>query len=889
MAVLLVGEIAVLRPAAGQLQVTTEPSPVVVSSTSYQARVESDGCLTSLRVGDREFLAAGASISRGAYLFRGGVLALRDLRQPDASTVVARGDQAEVRYQFGESGATITVRNDADQDTAFFLVLSSDVAGVLIAGLPPQQPAMNQRVADADFAIGDAKLSVRGLDRLWGPWQGPHQVCEVMLRGGDERTIELTAGRLTPDERAAVVALLRPADSPPLAVNSPREYQVTQRSSLAAGRCRVSGRLIVDADAVEYRITGDSQFGDLPGEWQAAELTPTLKTFHAEIDLPAGGWYGLEVRALQGKHVVAEHRVKHFGIGEVFVGAGQSNSTNCGETPTKQMSGMVASFSGDQWKLADDPQGGVADRSTGGSFWPALGDAMHKRYGVPIGVAATGFGGTSVTQWQPEGDLFKWMMTRVHQLGPQGFRALLWHQGESDVDMPGDEYYLKLERVIAASRDEAGWPIPWFVAQATYHNKQRPYAAAIRRAQARLWHAGVALRGPDTDLLQEEFRDLGGKGIHFSPKGLKRHGEMWAECVAPLIDLQLGLVASADALALPAAEQWPEADALFRRDPDWLGGDDAYSIDLGGGRVAWFFGDSFVEPSTPGERRGTTMVRNSIGIQRGYDPVTADFTAYWRRNGDRPSSLIAEDGDDFYWPGGGVVLDDALLLFLMRAQNADAALNFRTTGWGAILAENLDLPPDQWHITKLDVPQNQFDVLVGSGSVLAAGDFVYAYSHSAQGIVLLRWDRDAAAQGDLSKPQWYDAQHGSWTPQNKVTALPTPLFAPGQTEFTVHRQQKHRRYLQVQFMGFPQTPVGYRTAPELTGPWSALQPLFMPEEMYALDEQIMLYAGKLHPEQHCEGTALTYASNAFSLKRIVDDNSLYYPRFARVRLPSETE
>ena len=59
---------------------------------------------------------------------------------------------------------------------------------------------------------------------------------------------------------------------------------------------------------------------------------------------------------------------------------------------------------------------------------------------------------------------------------------------------------------------------------------------------------------------------------------------------------------------------------MFHRDPEWLGGDDAYSVDLGDGRVAWFFGDSFVAPTTPGERRGTTMVRNSVGLQTGYDP-----------------------------------------------------------------------------------------------------------------------------------------------------------------------------------------------------------------------------------------------------------------------------
>jgi hypothetical protein len=160
---------------------------------------------------------------------------------------------------------------------------------------------------------------------------------------------------------------------------------------------------------------------------------------------------------------------------------------------------MVSSFSGEKWQLADDPQPGVADRSEGGSFWPAFGDAMYERYGVPIGVAATGFGGTSVNQWQPDGDLFPWMMRRVQQLGPLGFRALLWHQGESDVEMASDEYYAKLNHVIQSSRDQAGWYVPWFVAQASYHNPEKPRFESVRNAQSRLWQDGLALAGPDTD------------------------------------------------------------------------------------------------------------------------------------------------------------------------------------------------------------------------------------------------------------------------------------------------------------------------------------------------------------------------------------------------------
>lgn len=77
------------------------------------------------------------------------------------------------------------------------------------------------------------------------------------------------------------------------------------------------------------------------------------------------------------------------------------------------------------------------------------------------------------------------------------------------------------------------------MAQATYHNPANPAFDPIRNAQARMWSEGVALAGPDTDKLVGDHRDLGGTGTHFSPKGLKAHGELWARFVGDMIDEQL--------------------------------------------------------------------------------------------------------------------------------------------------------------------------------------------------------------------------------------------------------------------------------------------------------------------------------------------------------------
>jgi hypothetical protein len=45
-----------------------------------------------------------------------------------------------------------------------------------------------------------------------------------------------------------------------------------------------------------------------------------------------------------------------------------------------------------------------------------------------------------------------------------------------------------------------------------------------------------------------------------------------------------------------------------------------------------------------------------------------------------------------------------------------------------------------------------------------------------------------------------------------------------------------------------------------------------------------VYAGKAHPELAGGDLAVTYAANSFDFAQLVADPSLYYPRFAKIRL-----
>jgi hypothetical protein len=350
-------------------------------------------------------------------------------------------------------------------------------------------------------------------------------------------------------------------------LSSPLDYQVFQRASRLKGAIVVRGRAALPVEKVEARVSGESLIGTLKARWCRLELDPKTGEFHADLKTVPGGFYEVDVRVRHAAHRVEALTVPHVGVGEVFVISGQSNSTNYGEVPQVTKTGMVASFSGITWQLANDPQQGVQDNSKKGSFIPSFGDALYERYRVPIGIASVGHGSTSVRQWLPAGEpvevmptmtryvirdgdgtltsdgtLFNGMMLRIRQLGVHGFRAVLWHQGESDShqppehEIPADTYRRMLEHIIQETRRQAGWNIPWFVAQATYHTPDDTSCPPIREAQHKLSQNGFALEGPDTDTLKAPYRENSGKGTHFNDAGLKAHGLLWAQSVEIYLD-----------------------------------------------------------------------------------------------------------------------------------------------------------------------------------------------------------------------------------------------------------------------------------------------------------------------------------------------------------------
>ena len=187
---------------------------------------------------------------------------------------------------------------------------------------------------------------------------------------------------------------------PAYRITSPVEYQVIQRgdSNESWVEINVTASLpFSKSGPLEYRLDKKRSWEKLIGEWQN-------QNFLSRTKIPSGGWHRLEIR--EGGNSGRRSQVVQFGVGEIFVVAGQSNSGNYGEVKQSTKTGLVSAFDFDnkKWQLAIDPQPGAGGR--GGSIMPLLGDALSRKLNLPIGIIAYGQGGTSVREWLPQGSRF---------------------------------------------------------------------------------------------------------------------------------------------------------------------------------------------------------------------------------------------------------------------------------------------------------------------------------------------------------------------------------------------------------------------------------------------------------------------------------------------------
>lgn len=251
-----------------------------------------------------------------------------------------------------------------------------------------------------------------------------------------------------------------------------------------------------------------------------------------KVKIPAGGWYQIEIEGNDhGERSVG--RAEPFGVGEVFVIAGQSYATNTNEEklaiadPLQRVAAW--NFRDGSWAIANDPQP-TPDGSDGGSIWPPVGDELAGLLQVPIGLANVAWGGTSSEQWMPAGELHQRLVDAGKKLGR--FRAVLWQQGESDVigKTSTEKYVANLSAIRQAASDAWGGSPRWLLAKSTLHPTVYDDPAGesrIRHAIDQLTERPGFAAGPDTDLLDGNRRGPIQSRRHFTGLGQRQAAQLW--------------------------------------------------------------------------------------------------------------------------------------------------------------------------------------------------------------------------------------------------------------------------------------------------------------------------------------------------------------------------
>ena len=493
----------------------------------YVAKTGGDGDITSLVINGEEFV-------QSSYFYNNDEPFTKELIK-DNNKLIVKSNLGTAVWDFQPDRIILTVDNI--NAVNYFVEFKKDVK--LYNGYElPKFPYIY--VGGVKRLVKEyASLECKGEMKVWGPWKDKPALDYYFLNQPLKVTEILTPGKATKEEYD-----LQHNIPLPISFYSPMNYEVFQRETKTQGYISFNGYAKENITDIKYKIEGKDLYNkDVNIGWKPLKKD-NFGNFNYKLKIRAGGWYKISIKYKEN----GEEKIKiidKVGVGEVIVGAGQSNSTNCGEVCKTTETGMVSSTDGRYWKEGNDPMIGVHDRSPRGSFYPDLGDILYKKFNVPIGFAVTGHGGSGAEFWQSDSGLFAdtgnenlytWFMSRVYDLGKKGFRCVVWHQGESNVGTDSDVFYGYMVNLIESSRKDAGWQIPWFVAKVSYHNPQNSSFDSTRSAHQKLWDMGIAFEGPDTDTLKSEYRENKGLGIHFNEKGLKKHAELWAELLIPFIE-----------------------------------------------------------------------------------------------------------------------------------------------------------------------------------------------------------------------------------------------------------------------------------------------------------------------------------------------------------------
>ncbi len=340
-------------------------------------------------------------------------------------------------------------------------------------------------------------------------------------------------------------------------------------------------------------------------------------------------------------------------------------------------------------------------------------------------------------------------------------------------------------------------------------------------------------------------------------------------------------------LRVLSARPAPEIDALFQRTDGWIGGDGAFSVPMRDGRVAWLFSDTWVGKVREGHRIESTMVNNTVGIQRSAF-AAVEFTVARDDSGMAKAFITPKDHRGWFWLQAGGMVDGKLLQFFNQVEKTGepGVWGFRSAGLWMGITENPQDEPAKWRTVQTKLPNVVFSperTLTWGSSVLVEGSSVYIYGTEdirrngrlERYLVLAHADKRKLS--DTRTWKYYDG--AKWSSDIGQVGHLADGFA---TEHSITRFD--RGYLAVYTENGLSSRILGRFSKFPWGPWSRPTTLYNCPEMGSI-ANTFTYAAKAHASlSRRDEVTLSYVVNAGDIGQVVRDATLYWPRFVIVRL-----
>ncbi|WP_148562413.1 sialate O-acetylesterase [Spirosoma radiotolerans] len=349
---------------------------------------------------------------------------------------------------------------------------------------------------------------------------------------------------------------------------------VLQRDANNRARVQIAGSYSRQLDMVEARAVVRTTGQGTTTAWSTLQVNPTNGQFSGNLDV-TGGWYKIQVRGSKGGNLVAVDSVERFGVGEVFAIIGHSNAqgSSCIVDGVNRCPSINGASDDRVTVIAVDPNTSTFQQylntadtqyipglnfdqlmthngsSPFGEYawlWGHMGDELVRRLNVPVLLYNAGFGGTTMqfNYWAAYDIPFQHSFVRYDLRMPYanlrnlmnlyvpttGIRAVLIQHGENDRGNPTDSTYKYYSKVIDKMRTEFNKPdLGCIVALSSFVGGRFDN---VRSAQTQIINRTnyKAFQGPDLD--QISSIDDRPDGIHFSPTGQVKAGDLWAAAIS---------------------------------------------------------------------------------------------------------------------------------------------------------------------------------------------------------------------------------------------------------------------------------------------------------------------------------------------------------------------